>query len=57
MLPLDLYVKFAQAAEEILDADELTSFFTDAMDWGLAASKSFLAFLAAVALIIYMFKK
>lgn len=38
-------------------ANELASFFSDALDWGIAASKGYLGYCAVIGLAVYFFKK
>lgn len=53
-LPLLHFV--ALKLTEPSSANELADFFTDAMDWGIAAAKGYLGYLAITALAVYLFR-
>lgn len=38
-------------------ANELAGFFTDALDWGIAAAKGYLGYLAVTVLAVYLFAR
>lgn len=54
VLPL-IYLAFDMTDPS--SATELASFFSDALDWGIAASKGYLGYCAIVGLAVYFFKK
>ncbi|MEQ9667365.1 hypothetical protein [Coleofasciculus sp. G2-EDA-02] len=37
-------------------ASDLANFFSDSLDWGIAASQGYLGYVAVVALAVYFFK-
>jgi len=37
-------------------ATDLASFFSDALDWGIAASKGYLGYCAVIGLAVYFFR-
>lgn len=38
-------------------ATDLASFFSDSLDWGIAASQGYLGYCAVIGLVVYFFKK
>lgn len=58
MLLLKCFVDFffAFTDGQLPDPSELVGYFIDAAAWGMASARGYMAFMGAVALIVYMFK-